>query len=226
MQETDLYPPVKAFLEAQGYEVKGEIQDCDVVAIRGDELPVIVELKMSFSLALVLQGVARQGISDDVYLAVPKLGSGRKRRQSILGLCRRLGLGLMLVRSAPNSFVDVLLDPGVYAPKQRTARKGRLLREFQHRVGDPSMGGGNKRPVMTAYRQDALRCAMLLRRDGPTKAAEVAKTTHVLKAASILQRDVYGWFERVKRGIYQLSPKGEAALETWADVVSGLELPD
>jgi len=34
MLETDLYPPVKAFLEGQGYDVKGEVQDCDVVAIR------------------------------------------------------------------------------------------------------------------------------------------------------------------------------------------------
>ena len=35
MREHDLYPPVKAFLEAPGYAVKGEIDSCDVVAIRG-----------------------------------------------------------------------------------------------------------------------------------------------------------------------------------------------
>ena len=28
-----------------GYVVKGEIEDCDVVAVRGDEPPVVVELK-------------------------------------------------------------------------------------------------------------------------------------------------------------------------------------
>jgi hypothetical protein len=45
MPETDLYIPVKRHLEAQGYTVKSEIKGCDVVAVRGDELPVIVELK-------------------------------------------------------------------------------------------------------------------------------------------------------------------------------------
>ena len=54
-RETDLYPPVKAYLEGQGYAVKGEVQGCDVVALRGAEPPVIVELKQRFSLDLVLQ---------------------------------------------------------------------------------------------------------------------------------------------------------------------------
>ena len=74
MRETDLYPPIKAYLEAQGYVVKGEIGDCDLLAVRGDEEPVAVELKLTFSLALVMQGVARQRMFDDVYLAVPVSG--------------------------------------------------------------------------------------------------------------------------------------------------------
>lgn len=49
-RETDLYPPVKAFLEAQGYVVKAEVARCDVVAVRGDEPPVVVELKTRFNL--------------------------------------------------------------------------------------------------------------------------------------------------------------------------------
>ena len=50
--ETDLYPPLKSFLEGQGYAVKGEIGRCDVVAVRGDEDPVIVEMKIRFSLSI------------------------------------------------------------------------------------------------------------------------------------------------------------------------------
>ena len=53
LAETDLYRPVKQFLEAQGYVVKGEIGPCDVVAVRGDESPVVVELKERLSLSLV-----------------------------------------------------------------------------------------------------------------------------------------------------------------------------
>ena len=35
MKEADLYPPIKSYLEAQGYTVKAEIGACDVMALRG-----------------------------------------------------------------------------------------------------------------------------------------------------------------------------------------------
>ena len=69
--ESALYEPIKAFLEAQGYEVKGEVEHCDVVGRRGDEAPVIVELKQRLSLELIVQGVERQRLSHHVYLAFP-----------------------------------------------------------------------------------------------------------------------------------------------------------
>ncbi|MEM9851917.1 MAG: hypothetical protein AAF761_07950, partial [Pseudomonadota bacterium] len=77
MAETALYAPVKAYLEAQGYTVKGEVASCDVVACRGAEPPVIVELKTALSLKLLMQGVDRQAITDAVYLAVPD-SAGRR----------------------------------------------------------------------------------------------------------------------------------------------------
>ena len=49
-RETDLYGPVKQLLEGQGYVVKGEVGPLDVMAVRGDESPVAVELKLSLSL--------------------------------------------------------------------------------------------------------------------------------------------------------------------------------
>ena len=41
-------------------------------------------------------------------------------------------------------------------------------------------------------------------------------------AARILQRDVYGWFARLKRGTYVLSDRGRAALGQFADAVDAL----
>ena len=155
MHETDLYPPVKAFLEAQGYSVEGEIEGCDLVAIRDEEPPVIVELKAGFSLPLVFQGLARQSITDNVYLAVPPFPDRTGRRKDALALCRRLGLGLLTVRIVPAPFVEALLDPAEFRPRRRRSGLGRLLREFQRRVGDPSAGGSSRRKIMTAYRQDA-----------------------------------------------------------------------
>ena len=225
MRETDLYPPVKAFLEAQGYTVKSEVEGCDVVAIRGEEPAVIVELKAVFSLALVFQGVARQRVADDVYLAVPPFPGRTGRRNDALALCRRLGLGLLTVRLAPSPFVEALLDPAEYRPRRRRCRLGRLLREFQRRVGDSNQGGSTRRGIMTAYRQDALRCAAYLGLNGPTKAAAVAGATGVARAGDMMRADHYGWFERpagTPRGVYGLTPRGRAALEEYADVVAVL----
>src|SRR4051812_6447342 len=94
--ETDLYAPIKAFLEKQGYTVKGEIGRCDVVGCRGEEPPVIVELKNALNLPLILQGAERLAVSDTVYLAVPNAGAALADRR-VHKLLRRIGLGLLVV---------------------------------------------------------------------------------------------------------------------------------
>ena len=229
-RETDLYPPIKAYLEGQGYAVKGEVLGCDVVARRGEENPVIVELKQRFSLDLVLQAVERQKITDKVYVAVADGGGRgstlRRRYRAVLRLCRMLGLGLLLVRPASNGAgrarVEARLDPVPYRPRLDKRRRERLLREFEQRVGDPNTGGSTGRWIMTAYRQDALRCADLLARHGPLKLAKLREESGVERAAKILQRDVFGWFERRERGVYEISPKGRQALETHAEAVAAL----
>ncbi|WP_425088295.1 DUF2161 domain-containing phosphodiesterase [Stappia sp.] len=211
--ETELYPPIKAFLTAQGYEVKAEIGAADVVACRGDEDPVIIELKTGFTLGLFHQAIARQSITDAVYVAVPRT-TGRRFQSALksnLKLARRLGLGLITVRLA-DALVEVHLDPGPFSPRQSKPRKERLLREFARRVGDPNTGGSTRVTLVTAYRQDALRCATHLAANGPSRGAEVAKATGVAKATRLMADDHYGWFERVERGIYALTPKGAAAL--------------
>ena len=209
MKEAELYPDLKAYLEAQGYEVKAEIGACDLMARRGDDPAVVVEMKTSFSLALVMQGVARQAMFDDVYLAVPVAEKGWKLRyKDIVALCRRLGLGLLAVK--PGQGVEAHLDPAPYQPRRASARAGRLLREFERRVGDPNIGGTTGVKRMTAYRQDALRLLGGLAQ-GPQRAADLARATGVARARLLMAADHYGWFERVAHGIYGLTPKGMAA---------------
>ena len=212
--ESDLYAPVKALLESQGYSVKGEVQGCDVVAVRGKEPPVVVELKRAFGIGLVLQGVNRLAISDTIYLAI---GAWPKKMRDVKKLCRRLGFGLMVVAGER---VDVLLDPGPYKPPKNKRRIRRLLGEHTRRVGDPNLGGSStKVPLMTAYRQQALRCAGLLATNGPMKVAMLKEKADAPKAAAILSADHYGWFERVERGLYGLTPKGREGLAQhgWKD---------
>jgi hypothetical protein len=213
MREADLYAPLKAYLTAQGYEAKAEIGACDILARRGDEPPLVVEMKTTFSLQLVMQGVARQSLFDCVYLAVPvsaKRGWAL-RYHDIIALCRRLGLGLLAVDPGQGA-VSAHLDPAPYTPRKSAFRAARLLREFDRRVGDPNTGGTTRTPRMTAYRQDALRCAAELSRSGPARAMLVARATGVARAGPLMRADHYGWFDRVSTGTYALSPKGAAAL--------------
>ncbi len=210
--ETDLYAPVKSFLEGQGYVVKGEIGAVDVVAMRGDEEPVLVELKLGFSLTLVHQGLARQKVSDLVYLAIPKPPKAKALKDNTR-LCRQLGLGLLTVRLR-DGFVEPLADPAPFTPRKSPKRKARLLREFARRVGDPNRGG-TRGGIITTYRQDALKCAAFLKANGPSKGADVAKGAEVPTATRIMAADHYGWFERVERGVYGLTLSGVEGLAAY-----------
>lgn len=208
--ETELYAPVKRFLEALGYDVKAEIGPADVVAVRRDVAaedetnPVIVELKTSFSLTLLRQAVARLALTDTVYVAVPRpKGRGMRAFRGNVQLCRRLGVGVLTVRLR-DGLVEVHADPGPYQPRRSTARRRRLLGEFARRQGDPNLGG-TQGTRMTAYRQDALRCAAFLKANGPSRGAQVAAGAGVPHATRLLRDNHYGWFERIDRGVYGLA---------------------
>jgi len=225
--EAALYPPVKAFLERQGYEVKGEVRGCDLVARRGEEPPIIVELKLRFNLALVLQGVDRLALTERVYLAVPRPerrargGPLAPERPEIRKLCRRVGLGLMLVGLVRNT-VEILEEPVPYRPRQAKSRALRLLDEFSRRIGDANVGGAVGVPLVTAYRQDALRCARAIALAGPMRVGALRAAAEVPRAARILQRNVYGWFDRIERGTYRLTPEGDQALSRFAEAIPAL----
>ncbi|MCU0484155.1 MAG: DUF2161 family putative PD-(D/E)XK-type phosphodiesterase [Chloroflexi bacterium] len=211
-REVDLYLPVKSFLEREGFEVKGEVGGCDIVALRGAEPLVIVELKLRFTLGLVLQALDRLRVSETVYVAVPAAAA---RRRGIRPLCRRLGLGLLLVHG-PAAAVEVAVEPGPYRPTIQRRRALRLVAEHARRAGDPTPGGSTRVPIMTAYRQEAIRIAEALA-DGPATVAAIRERAAAPNAGRILQRDPYGWFERVQRGSYRLRD-GEPGVDPGAGV--------
>jgi hypothetical protein len=225
--EAALYSPVKQFLERQGYEVKGEVRGCDLVARRGDEPPVIVELKLRFNLTLVLQGIDRLALTERVYLAVPRPerhargGPLAPERPEIRKLCRRVGLGLILV-GLTRKTVEILEEPVPYRPRQAKSRALRLVDEFSRRVGDANVGGTVGVPLVTAYRQDALRCARALALGGPMRVGVLRNAAEVPRAARILQSNVYGWFDRIERGTYRLTPEGDQALSRFAEAIPAI----
>jgi hypothetical protein len=212
--ETTLYLPVKRFLEGLGFTVKGEIGGCDLVALNGDDPPIVVigELKLSFNLELILQAVDRAGAADEVWVAA-KLslrGKGREADARYRNLCRRLGFGMLGVTVTGG--VEVLVAPATTAPRRNPKKRSRLITEHNKRKGDPALGGSTRAPIMTAYRQQALACAAMLA-DGPRKVREL--TPQHPDAQKILHRNVYGWFENSARGIYVLTAAGHAALQRW-----------
>jgi hypothetical protein len=212
--ETNLYLPVKRFLEGLGFEVKGEIGGCDIVALSRDAPPILVigELKLAFNLELVLQGVDRAGKCDEVWLAVRSVanGRGRERDPRVRKLCRRLGFGLLGVD--PRGGVEIVVSPAAAMPRRDQRRRSHLVDEHRKRQGDPTAGGGSRQPIMTAYRQQALACASVLAQ-GAQRVRDVRQS--VPDAPKILHGNVYGWFMREERGIYGLTEAGKMALERW-----------
>ena len=219
-RESDLYPAVKALLEEQGYAVKSEVGAADVVGLRGEEPPVVIELKLGFSLGLFHQAVARQAITDDVYVAVARQPGKRFARalKDNIALARRLGLGVITVRLS-DGLLELHCDPAPFVPRKSTKGRDRLLREFARRTGDPNSGGQTRTGLVTAYRQDALRCAVFLFEAGASKGAEVARETGVGRATRMMADDHYGWFERVAKGIYGLTEKGALAVAQSGEVL-------
>ncbi len=212
--ETSLYLPVKRFLEGFGYSVKGEIGRCDLVALRDDDpaLVVIGELKLSFNLELVLQGVDRMSLGDEIWLAaqLSATGKGRERDPRYRNLCRRLGFGLLGI--APSGHVEVLVSPTAPTPRKDPKRRSRLVEEHKRRQGDPAAGGSTRKPIMTAYRQQALACAAAMTA-APRRPRDLKQAFP--DAQKILRRNVYGWFERSGRGVYELTEAGREALAKW-----------
>lgn len=211
MAETDLYLPLKAYMERAGYSVKGEVNDCDLVGVIDGDPPVIIvcEMKLAFNLELVMQGVKRASFCDEVWLAAraSKTGRGREHDARFRNLCRRLGFGVIAVSDAGD--VDVIVAPFAVAPRRDPKRRSRLLDEHRRRVGDPQVGGGRGKPIMTAYRQDCIVCAKALL-SGPQSPKQLKAL--VARAPAILRNNVYGWFIRESRGIYGLTELGRAAV--------------
>ncbi|MBY5751901.1 DUF2161 domain-containing phosphodiesterase [Rhizobium leguminosarum] len=216
--ETSLYLPVKAFLEAAGYVVKGEVGGCDLVGLSDAEPPVVVvcELKLSFNLELLLQAVDRAAMSDEVWIAarVSAKGRGRETDKRYRDLCRRLGIGMLGVSDAGE--VSIIVSSVSPMPRTNPKRRTRLVKEHQRRHGDPAVGGSTRAPIMTAYRQQALLCAAAIER-GVGRPRDMK--AQVPNAGRILLDNVYGWFERKEKGVYALTPAGQAALLRWPQTI-------
>lgn len=231
-RETELYEPVKRMLEHLGYEVKGEVNGCDLVAWReGEEEPVLVELKRTFNLQLVFQLLRRTAMSSQVYAAVeysPSRRPGGGSWKDAIRLCRKLGVGLIGVQfyKRKKPAASFLCQPGEVVREVRARKKAaRLQKEFAARSGDFNTGGSTGKPLITAYRERALRAAELLAEAGPLPPRALKAQLYDARIGTLLRDNVYGWFERVEHGVYGLTDEGRQALVTYAELLPKLHGP-
>ncbi|MDE0989851.1 MAG: DUF2161 family putative PD-(D/E)XK-type phosphodiesterase [Pseudomonadales bacterium] len=209
MLETELSAPVKTYLESHGYQVNCEVKDCDIVATRGDDL-IIVELKTSVNLTLLVQATKRQSISDSVYVAVPAPTKRNRQWRGTLTVLKRLEIGLLLVEEgAMGMVVSKQFDPIPYQRKKNTRSRRALLTEVADRSGDYNVGGSTKTTLMTAYRENAILIACCLSTLGPSSPKSLRNLGTGDKTTSILSANHYGWFQRVEKGVYELTDQGD-----------------
>lgn len=216
LRETDLYYPIRDYLIAQGYQVRGEVHHCDIAATKGEDELILVETKLSFNAELLIQAVERQRISDSVYVAIPAPGKGQ-RRGRVLGmhrLLRRLEIGLILVHFAPLPDkhtiprIEIVFHPLPCDRKKKTNVRRAVIREANIRQQD-TPGGINRRKIMTAYREQVVVIAAHLAQLGPSSPKNLRALGTGEKTGPILASNFYGWFERIARGIYALNAKGQ-----------------
>lgn len=223
LAEADLYEPIRDYLVAQGYTVRGEVRDCDITATKDDEL-IVIELKLRFSLELLYQATRRQKLSESVYVAFPRPSKmGRNSRwKDIKHLLRRLELGLILVsfeKRKPR--VEVVFHP-IATPRRKNYRARRaVIREIEGRSTDKNRGGSTRTGILTAYRENAMHIATCLDICGTASPRQLRAMNTGPKTQSILYNDVYGWFERVGHARYTLRPAGREALREYPDMVAG-----
>lgn len=225
MYEVDLYEPVQGYFSNLGFNVHAEVNDCDVAAVKEEQL-VIVELKLALNITLLTQAAKRQKITPDVYIAIPKPKySLRKRKwRDLVHLMRRLELGLIVVSfEGKIPHLQVVHEPGPFDRKQSFRQnkkiRERLIKEVSSRKSNANIGGSFQREVMTAYKENCIQIAYYLDMLGEMSARELRKYDTGDKTYAILYNNFYKWFERVGRGIYGLTDKGEKEYKHYEELV-------
>lgn len=216
MKETELYEPIKTYLESFGYTVKGEVGAIDVFAMKKEE-SIAVELKTQITLKLIYQAIERQKLADDVYIALPKsaLKSHQINYRSFILLLRRLSIGLIVVH---NHSISVVVDPKEYdlemSKKRNKKKHSKLIEEFINRNNDLNIGGSRGKRL-TVYREKVILVAKAVFEYKILSPKQIKELTGITEAPSILQKNYYGWFYRVRQGQYELTDKGKLEIESF-----------
>jgi hypothetical protein len=225
LYEVDLFKPVQKHFTKMGYSVFGEVNDCDVVAIKEEEL-IVVELKLNLNVDLLIQATNRQRLADQVYIAIPKPKYKRnsKKWHDMSHLIKRLELGLIVVTFLKSGAkLDVIFPPGPYnrqsSIQSYKRKRKKLLEEIAGRKINKNLGGSSQTKIMTAYKETCIHIAYCLQKYGPLSPKVLRQMGTGDKTLSILSKNYYGWFRRVERGVYGLTEVGKKEIKDFPQAV-------
>lgn len=221
--EKTMYPILKTYLESLGFTVKAEVHDVDIMAVK-DNIILLVEMKTSLNTSLIAQGIKRNALSDYVYCAIPKPTVNVRKSKGFkdkLLILKNVELGLLFVDINQTS-VEAILDPKTYTVRHKKKQREGLLKEFQTRRTTYNVGGSTRTKIITAYRELAL-IALDFIKDDPKSTKALRDYTQSKKIVSILQKNYYGWFTRIKHGVYGITEQGKTALDTYHSVIQTLK---
>lgn len=233
--EKDLFEPIKEYFEKYGYVCDGEVMDIDLYMEKkvSDTVDftletVAVELKQTLDFKAVQQAALRQKITDHVFIGIfrpSNLNSGAFKDK--LYLLKRLGIGLIIV-SERTGTVEIVLEPVVSELSafqlRNQGKRAALANEFQRRKVKGNTGGVHRAKLITAYRENALLVLdALMELGGEASPKKVREISGVPNAAGILRMNYYGWFRRIKPGVYGVTEQGLGALEEFTDAIGKLK---
>ena len=214
MTEKELYPPIRDLFEKRGYKVNAEVKDCDMTAVKDDEF-VIIELKRNMTVTLLAQGLRRQRTGADVFVAVPKPKnySFNKFRQ-VFSVLKKLELGLIFVSlRGEHSFAEIVFEPKPYTSTYKDYKKKKaIMREIEGRTIDTNTGGVTGTKIVTAYTEKCIKIACILDMYGELSPKQIKGYGGADSAQLILSRNVFGWFEKVRTGVYRITNEGRKGL--------------
>lgn len=113
LKEKELYPPLKVWLNNQGYKAFTEVLNMDVLA-KKDENYIGFELKMSCSKTVIKQAYRAMTLCGKAYVVTPVVP-----RQKGIDECKKYGVGIIRV----NGCIEILLEA-------KTWQYGKLIEHY------------------------------------------------------------------------------------------------
>ncbi len=215
MKEFELFPVLKDYYVAEGYKVNAEVKDCDMTAVKDDEL-IIIEMKTSLNITVLYQALERKKLSPNVYIAIPRPKRDyRKMKLKMKNLVSKLDLGLIVI-DVINKGLEFLVHPEKN-PSQRIniLKKTKLLTEINNRSVDENIGGKNKTKVLTAYKELGIALCVVINLEGQASTKTLRdKYGFDQKTTQYLHTNFFRWYKKVGQATYELSKEGKDVLKS------------